>query len=59
MCDSGITAQQFTRQTIAYLAGPVGATVRPVQDIVKPSIKCLTHGKWTGCGPFAVNVGAA
>ena len=56
---SGVAAQQFARQTLAYLAGPVGATTCPVQYIVKLSVKGPAHVKWAGGGPFAVDVGAA
>lgn len=59
MRDSGVSAQQFARQAIAYLAGSVGAAVHSVQNVVQLSIKCLAYGKWTGRGRFAVNVGAA
>ena len=59
MCVSGVCAQQFARQTIAYLAGSVGAAIPSMKNVVKPPVKCLAYGKRTGCGWFAVNVGAA
>ena len=59
MCISGVCTQQFARPTIAYLAGSVGAPMSSVQNVVKPPVKCLAYGKRSGCGRFAVNVGAA
>ena len=55
---SGVRAQQFARQAIAYLAGSIGAAIPSVQNVIKPPVKCLAYGKRTGCGRFAVNVGA-